>query len=195
MPKNICVIDGHPDADSERFVHALCHAYRLGAASNGHSVASIRIADLAVKALDSVAAFTRPPSELILHERKKIAEADHIMLAFPLWLGSMPAATRGFFEQVACGGFFLDPGTGRKQWPRKMMKGKSARVVVTMGMPAVIYKTLMGSGSLKALERGMLGISGFKPVRHSILGGVDTVTPATRQKWLDKMQQLGSKAQ
>jgi putative NADPH-quinone reductase len=44
-----------------------------------------------------------------------------------------------------------------------MMKGKSARVLVSMGMPGLVYRFGMDAGALKALERGLLGLSGFHP--------------------------------
>jgi len=193
MGKNICIIDGHPDGDPERLIHGLCEAYRDGAVSAGATVTTIRIADLNVQPLNSVAAFTQMPDPRICEERDKISAADHILLAFPLWLGSMPAATRAFFEQAGRGAFFLDVSGGEHKWPRKLMKGKSIRVVVTMGMPAFVYRTLMAGASLKALERGLLGISGFKPIKHTILGGVDATDLKTRKGWLSDLHQLGER--
>jgi len=195
MSKKLCIIDGHPDADPSRFGHALCDAYYKGAASAGHVVSLIRIADLDIQPLASVAAFDESPSQALCEEREKISSADHVMLEFPLWLGSMPAATRAFFEQIACANFFFEINSSESKWPKRMMKGKSVRIIVTMGMPAVAYRILMGNASLKALERGILGIAGFRPVRHTILGGVESVTQASRNKWLDEVRSLGATAQ
>jgi len=72
-----------------------------------------------------------------------------------------------------------------------MMKGKSARIVVTMGMPSLAYKTLFRSASLKAVERGLFGISGFKPVEHTIIGGVDNANEKQREYWLSEIRALG----
>ena len=55
---------------------------------------------------------------------------------FPLWLGSLPALLKAFLEQVLRPGFAFDTGkafSGR-------LKGRSARVIVTMGMPAWVYR-------------------------------------------------------
>ena len=38
--------------------------------------------------------------------------------------------------------------------PKKLLAGRSARVVVTMGMPAFVYRWYFGAHSLRALERG-----------------------------------------
>ena len=192
--KTVCVIDGHPDPDPDRLIHALCNAYQDGAVKAGHHLTTIRIADLAVCPLETKASFTDPPDPLIQSERDKIRQADHVMLAFPLWLGSMPSKTRAFFEQAARDSFFLATDQGNR-WPRRFMKGKSARIVVTMGMPALAYRTLMGSASLRAVERGILGISGFKPIRHTIIGGVEDVEPNKCEQWFEDMRVLGGNAE
>ncbi len=76
-----------------------------------------------------------------------------------------------------------------------MQKGKSARIIVTMGMPGFIYKWFMDAGSLKALERGLFGLSGFKPIRHTVLGGVGAASEEARQGWLRKVNRLGQDAE
>jgi len=191
VSKNICVIDGHPDPSEARFIHALCDEYCIGAAAAGHQVSRVDIASLDFTPLRNKADFATEPGSIIQHERSKLAAADHVTLMFPLWLGSMPSATRAFFEQAARASFFLDTGDNSHQWPQRMMKGKSARVVVTMGMPSIAYKMLFGSASLKAIEKGLFGISGFKPIKHTILGAVESANKEKYKTWLAKMRKLG----
>ncbi|WP_084398196.1 NAD(P)H-dependent oxidoreductase [Henriciella aquimarina] len=191
----ICIINAHPDPTPGRFCHALADAYEEGAHEGWHTIERINIAELDVAPLSSVADFATPPPEPVFSEREKLAGADHVCLIFPLWLGAMPAKARAFFEQMARAEFLLAAADSSKSWPKKMMKGKSARIIVTMGMPGFAYKLVFDSGSLKALERGMLGISGFKPVRHTILGGVEAAGADKRKAWLQKINQLGQKAE
>jgi len=191
MSNNICIIDGHPDISEARFVHALCNEYRNGATAAGHSVSQIDIASHIFSPLKSQAEFESEPDSMVIRERNKLELANHVVLIFPLWLGSMPSATRAFFEQAARANFFLNTGNKDQKWPKKMMKGKSARVIVTMGMPAIAYKALFGSSSLKAVEKGLLGISGFKPVEHTIFGGVDSASDAKRERWVSEVRALG----
>jgi putative NADPH-quinone reductase len=75
--------------------------------------------------------------------------------------------------------------------PAKLLKGKSARIVVTMGMPALAYRWYFRAHSLKNLKRNMLGFCGIAPIRESLFGLVETVSQARREKWLDKMYKLG----
>ena len=79
----------------------------------------------------------------------------------------MPALLKGFFEQVFRPGFAIDPGK-RTLMPGKLT-GKSARVLVTMGMPAIVYRWYFMAHSLLSLERNILRFVGLKPIRHSIL--------------------------
>ncbi|HSF48541.1 MAG TPA: NAD(P)H-dependent oxidoreductase, partial [Burkholderiales bacterium] len=77
-----------------------------------------------------------------------------------------------------------------KTW-RKLLAGKSARVVVTMGMPAFVYRWYFGAHSLKSLERNILGFCGIGPIKESLIGMIEAPNSARRQKWLAKMRQLG----
>lgn len=194
MTRSICIIDGHPDPDPDHLIHALCDAYAEGAEATNHKVTRIRVADLNVPFLTSQAEFNDPPPEPILSQREKIAEADHLFIAFPLWLGGMPARLKAFFEQAARAEFFLKTRESNAGWPERMMKGKSARIVVTMGMPDLIYRFGMDAGALKALERGVLGLSGFKPMHHTIIGSVDELTPSKVESWFTFMKEIGGEA-
>ena len=153
MTRSICIIDGHPDPDPDHLIHALCDAYAEGAEATNHKVSRIRVADLNVPFLTSQAEFNDPPPEPILSQREKIAEADHLFIAFPLWLGGMPARLKAFFEQAARAEFFL-----------------------------------------KTRERGVLGLSGFKPMHHTIIGSVDELTPSKVESWFTFMKEIGGEA-
>lgn len=178
----------------DRLVRALCDSYEDGCRASGFGVSRINIGELDFPLMSTATEFAVPPDEPILSERQKILDADHVVLMFPLWLGGIPAKARGFLEQVARGAFFLDVVSEGSHWPRKMMKGKSIRVVVTMGMPGLIYKTWMDAGALKALERGLFGMSGFKPIHHTVIGGIGDGEHDKNAGWLSKMYKLGTKA-
>ena len=194
MTRSICIINGHPDASTEHFVPALADAYERGARAAGHEVSRIDVGTLPVGFLHNQDEFDMPPDMEVVGERGKLAAADHLVLIFPLWMGCMPARLKAFMEQLARNGFFIEAvgdGTG---WPAQKMKGKSARVIVTMGMPGLAYRLMFGAHSLKGLEKSILRISGFKPVRHTILGGVEAAGADGRAKMLRKVEKLGRQA-
>ena len=54
--------------------------------------------------------------------------------------------------------------------PKKLFKGKSARIVVTMGMPGLFYRWYYCAHSLKSFERNVLRFCGVGPIRTSLIG-------------------------
>ena len=111
------------------------------------------------------------------------------MILYPLWLGDMPALLKAFLEQVARPGFALEQGT----MPKPLLGGRSARLVVTMGMPAFFYRFFYGAHSVKSFERNILKLVGIKPVSSSLIGNVEG-DEADRTSWLAEMRELGSAA-
>ncbi|MAK60516.1 MAG: NAD(P)H dehydrogenase [Ponticaulis sp.] len=190
----ICVIHGHPDTSQPHFCRALGDAYIEGAKSAGHNVDEIVIGDLEFDFMRRPDDFETVPPANIAAERNKIGSADHVVIIFPLWLGGAPSILKAFFEHAARGGYFLEEANSEREFPKARMKGKSMRIIVTMGMPSLIYNTWFGANSLKGLEKGMFGISGFSPIRHKLIGTVETKSQAKHEKWLNAVRQLGERA-
>lgn len=190
-PQRIVLIQGHPDATAPHLCHALAQAYADGAIAAGHEVRQIDIA-----AIDFPWLRSQHEWELgLLPASLKPAQADigwaqHIVLFFPLWLGDMPALLKGFLEQVARPGFAFGP-EGGNPFGRKGLKGRSARVVVTMGMPALVYRWYFRAHSLKALERNILGFVGFGPIHETLVGMVDRLGEKGVAQWQAKLRKLG----
>lgn len=105
----------------------------------------------------------------------------------------MPALIKAFLEQALRPGFAFEYVDGNPMG-KKGLTGRSARIVVTMGMPAVIYRHLYRAHSVKSLVRNILGFVGFSPVRETLIGGVDTMSDQKRNEWYRQLQELGSEA-
>ncbi len=192
MSKRILIIDGHPDATADHYVHALSIAYRDGARSAGHTVRGIVVSELEFPLLRSSEDFrSGTPAEAIRRCQDDVRWADHLVILFPLWLGSMPALLKGFFEQLLRPGFAFATEGGTSQ---RLLRGKSARIVVTMGMPSFFYRWFYRAHSLKSLERNILRFCGFAPVRHCTVGPVESMSQAARGAWLARVQSLGERA-
>ena len=102
----------------------------------------------------------------------------------------MPALFKGFLEQVFRYDFaFEQARDGRIV---RKLKGRSARVVVTMGMPAFGYRWYFRAHSLKSLERNILKLSGVRPIRETLFGMVDDADARKRERWLEQMRALGA---
>ncbi|MCP4319851.1 MAG: NAD(P)H-dependent oxidoreductase [Hyphomicrobiales bacterium] len=187
----ISIIQGHPDPAGNHLCNALGDAYAHGAKAAGHAVNIIDVAHLDFPLLRSQKDWhdgegATPPG--LSEAQKSCLEADHFVFIYPLWLGTMPALLKGFLEQVFRPGIAMSYGEG---FPKALLKGKSARIVISMGMPALAYRYYFMAHSLKNLQRNILGFVGIKPIRSTVFGMVEQVSDQKRQSWLDKMRELG----
>jgi putative NADPH-quinone reductase len=191
MARRITLIQGHPDAQAQHFGHALAAAYVQGAAEAGHEVKSIDVAQLDFPLLRSKEDFEHGvPPETIQRAQQTIAWAEHLVLYYPLWLGTMPALLKAFLEQVFRPAFTSAAPASGTRW-KKPLAGKTARIVITMGMPALFYRWYFRAHSLKSLERNVLGFCGIGPIKENLFGMVETPHPARRERWLATMHTLG----
>jgi putative NADPH-quinone reductase len=194
MKQRILVIQGHPDAEPH-LCHALALAYAAGAREGGHEVREVDLALLDFPMLRSQQEWEHgalPPA--LAPAQEGIRWSTHIVLVFPLWLGDMPALVKAFLEQVARPGFAFESGGGERSFAKKGLAGRSARVVVTMGMPALVYRWYFQAHSVRSLERNILGFVGVSPVRRTLVGMVGAMKPAVAARWLQRMQALGREA-
>jgi putative NADPH-quinone reductase len=185
---NIAIIQGNPDPAGGHFGHALAAAYADAAKAAGHEVKTIEVAKLDFPLVRTSAEWQTAPIESIRKAQEAIQWANHLLIVFPLWMGDMPALLKAFFEQVLRPGFaFGETQAGRL--PKKLLKGRSARIVVTMGMPAFFYRVYYRSHSVKNLKRNILEFAGVSPVRSTLIGMVEGKREA-RDAWLARMPKL-----
>lgn len=189
----ILVIQGHPDPGGGHLCHALAQAYADGARAGGHRVIVIDVAQLDFPLLRSQADFLggMAPPELA-EARGALLEARHVAIFFPLWLGTLPALLKGFLEQLVRPGFAYAYGAGGKGFPQPLLKGRTARIVVTMGMPALAFRLWFLSAGVAILKRNILGLVGIAPVRTSLVGGVERLSEGARARWISAMRALGA---
>lgn len=193
MGSRILILQGHPDARGHHLCHAFADAYARGAKSAGREVRLIEIARLGLPFVRSAEDWKSEAPPEAKAAQDDIRWADHIVLIYPLWLGTMPAVVKCFLEQVFRESFAF--GEGAASLFAKPLKGRSARIVVTMGMPAFIYRWYFGAHSLKGLESSLFRFVGFGPVRDTVLGLVENVGQRKRARWLAKMETLGKQGE
>jgi putative NADPH-quinone reductase len=191
MPDRIALIQAHPDSAGGHFCHALAQAYADGAREAGREVRLIDVAQLDFPLLRSQKDWLEGEAPTALRPAQDtIRWADHLVFVFPLWLGDMPALLKAFLEQIARPGFAFDKVEGNPLG-KKLLTGRSARIIVTMGMPAAVYRWIFRAHSLRSLERNILGFVGIAPIHETLIGGVEGLGQAGVQRWLDEMEALG----
>lgn len=128
---------------------------------------------------------------MLVPARDAIVLARHLVIIFPLWQGTMPALLKAFLEQV------MRPGSleyRTQGFPRGLLAGRSARIIVTMGMPAFVYRWYFRAHGVRGLERSILCFARMKPVRETLFGGVGEADDGRRQRWLDQMKSYGARS-
>lgn len=192
MKKRVLLINGHPDASAARLCHALADAYAQGARNAGHELKRLDIANLSFPILRDPKEFLRPPSNPdLVAAQNAFLWAEHIVFVFPLWLGGPPALLKAFMEGLGCGEFLL--GQGKGGFPKGRLAGRTARIVVTMGMPSLVYRLYFRALGTRAFERGILRIAGIGSVRTTYIGGIGTSDDRCR-RWIGTLRTLGRKA-
>jgi len=191
MGKRILVIQGHPDPCQDHLCHTLAKAYASGAVGAGHEVRHTTVALLDFPLLRSQREWEHELLPATLRQAQAdISWAQHLVIFFPLWLGDMPALFKGFLEQVARPGFAFG-GDSNNPMRRKLLAGRSARVVVTMGMPAMLYRLYFGAHSIKSLRRNILRFVGIRPVRETLIGMVGNTDADTVCSLVARLEEMG----
>ncbi|TQR38813.1 NAD(P)H-dependent oxidoreductase [Brevibacillus brevis] len=188
---NILVIIGHPDPES--YCSALAHAYMEGAKGKA---AQIRTIDLSQIAFDPNLKYGyRKRTELeddLKEAQDLIRWADHLVIVYPTWWGTMPAILKGFFDRVLLSGFAYKYREGSSLWD-KLLTGKTAHLIVTMDFPSWYNRLIYWQAGHLVMKRNILKFCGIKPVKVTEISGVNASSDEKRKKWLEKVKQLGER--
>ncbi|MBI1204398.1 MAG: flavodoxin family protein [Rhodopseudomonas sp.] len=189
---NIVIIVGNPQADS--YSAALGEAYLRGARSAGHHVQLFALADMKFDPILREGYRRLQPLEADLSAaRDAILASNHLVFIFPLWCGDMPALLKGFIERVLQPDLLAIQASGNAaNW--RVFKGRSARVIMTMGMPGWFYRWYFGAHALKLLKRNILQFVGISPVHSTVYGMIGSVDDSKRRQWLGEIEAFGKAA-
>lgn len=190
--RKIMIVVGHPQNNT--FCEALGKAYKTGAEAAGHEVKLFTLADMRFDPILHEGYHQTQALEPDLQAAyDALAACDHLVIVFPLWCGDMPALLKGFIERILQPNLIALQGTeNAMNW--SIFKNKTARIIMTMGMPVSIYRYWYGGHALKLLKRNILEFIGIKPVRHTLFGMVGTSKPAALDRWVHETQELGKNA-
>lgn len=185
----ILLLTGHPRRDS--FCAALAARYAEAARASGHEVRERALVDIAV---DLVApdyhGGADPLPAWVSDLQADIAWCEHWVVVAPMWWGGLPAGLEAIFDRALLPGFAFRYHREGMGWDR-LLKGRSARAVLTMDTPPFVLRWLWGRPILRRLKTQVFGFCGFSPVRFTTFGVVRKSTAEKRAAWLDEMSALG----
>lgn len=189
--RKILIIQGHPGKDS--LCASLARSYFEEAKKSGYEVKLLELIDLKfdLSLYGGYKSKQEFEPDLVLAQ-KSILDAEHIVFIFPNWWGMMPALLKGFIDRT-----FL-PGFGFKYrekspLPEKLLKNKTARIIITMDSPSWYYKWFRNAPGLNALKKGTLEFSGISPVKSTLLGPVRKAPKERIESFFKIVKTLGSK--
>ena len=191
MSKKILIINGHPNRDSFNF--GITTAYKEGAQSSGAEIKEIIIANLEFNPNLQYGYQKRTEMEPDLIEAwEKIKWADHLVWIHPVWWGGLPAITKGFIDRLFLPGFAFKYRENSVWWD-KLLSGKSAHIITTLDQPSWYYWFAYSRPSVNQLKKSTLEFCGVTPVKVTYVGIIKTAKMELREKWLNKVEDLGRK--
>jgi putative NADPH-quinone reductase len=189
MPRKVLVILGQPQRES--FGGALAEAYAQGARAAGAEVRELYLGELAFDPTPSA-----PQADGLEPDLRRAQEAimwaEHLVFVYPIWWGTIPALLKGFIERTFLPGFAVNFRQGSALWDR-LLKGRSARLIVTMNTPPWFYRWVFGQPGHRTMKRTILGFCGIRPVRITELGPIKDSTAEQRAKWLERVRTLAKR--
>lgn len=187
--RRILLIQGTPKSAS--FDHALAEAYTNGARGAGHVVREIRLSELAFDPiLRSGYEQSQPLEHDLLEAQRLIHWAEHLVFVYPVWWGGLPALLKGFVDRVFMPGFAFK-AHGRFDSANKLLRGRSAELLVTLDTSPRYFRWILGAPAHKQMVRATLGFCGVKTRQLQEFAPVQTSTEAQRQHWLHQAEAMG----
>jgi 1,4-dihydroxy-2-naphthoate polyprenyltransferase len=159
---NVLVIIGHSRPST--FCHALARSYVESVLKT--SGVRVHCVDLAVVRFDPNLCEPSPRAQMLEPElaaaKREFLQADHIVLIFPTWWGTMPAVLKGFLDRILIPGeAFAEIGENY----RGLLQNKTAHLITTMDAPGWVYRFLYQSAGIAALKHAVFQFCGFEAVR------------------------------
>ncbi|MEK3783752.1 NAD(P)H-dependent oxidoreductase [Paenibacillus sp. FSL R5-0810] len=189
--KKVLIIQGNPIENS--YCSQLATLYAQGATQSGAEVQVLVLAHLDFDLNLSGGYKGNQLLEPDLQEAQKlIAWADHLVFVYPNWWGGMPALLKGFIDRVFLPGFAFKYRRN-SPLPEQLLRGKTARLIVTMDSPYVYYRFYLGQPGHQMMKRSILKFCGVGTVRSTNITQLRTMPETARKRWLERVQRMGQK--
>ena len=188
----ILILSGHPRPES--FTEHLAKSYQNGANKAGFETELFKLHELN---LSQKAVAQKPTSSDWTPQLTALWEAferaDHVMIAHPLWWGSMPGELKMLFDRLLISGKAYSYEEG-KPLPLGHLAGRTAEIIMTSDTPNWFYKLGYKSAQTNLMKNQILKFIGLKPTRFTHISPVRSMSDKERQRQIEKAFQLGQTA-
>ena len=191
MSKKILILLGHPDKDTLN--GTLAGEYERGAEEALHEVRRMNIGDMT---FDPILHFgykqTQELEPDLVAFQENVRWCEHFVIFYPSWWSTMPALLKGLIDRTWLPDFAYKFTHGGNFWS-KLLKGKSAAMIITSDTAPLIQRIVFGD-TTNELRKGILWFAGFSPVRVYKLGYLKHFGIWRRERMKRKVYNLGRKA-
>lgn len=193
--KKIYILMGNPNSEGTLGA-LLADTYQAAAVAAGHEVRRANVGDLSFDPIlhKGYRAIQELEPDLV-KVQEDIKWADHLVLVYPLWWSSAPSLLKGLVDRMWLPGFafrFIKSKDGKSTWGwHRLLKGKTARVVVTLKNHPLVERFMFGDYTAEVAS-AVLGFSGMK-VRLTEIGNAEVLTDTKKEAWMRRMQAFGRK--
>jgi len=121
-----------------------------------------------------------------------LGEADHLLIIFPLWHGTMPAVLKAFFEQT----FRPDcDGEPAGKATQATAEGKIRASCRDNGNAGISLSLAIPGARGQVPESKHPVVVGISPVRTCLIGNIADRNGGYHQRWLEQLHTWGARAQ
>jgi NAD(P)H dehydrogenase (quinone) len=123
----------------------------------------------------------------VLNYQSRVALADHLVFAFPIWWESMPAPTKGFLDKVLTKEFAFRELTNVRGYPfvNLLTRLRGVTMLTIMSTPDKAYRWWFRDPVTKIVFKGTFGKIGVKNLKWRNYASVASRSPTQRQAMLD----------
>ena len=174
--KKIFIIVCNPKKES--FSDAILQSYISGAEKSNNKIRHINVYNLEVEYYN----FNNDLTDELKQFQANIFWADELVFIYPVWCLSIPAKLKSIIERT-----FQINGE-----PIRDLKGKTAVIIQTYGMPVFIMKYFMGDLPFKLMQ-GLFRFCAIKVKKRFDFGQVANLPQEKHTKWLKKIENYASR--
>jgi len=188
--KKIFILLGH--SDKETLNGALADSYENGARESGYEVRRMNIGDLI---FDPILHKGYKVIQELEPDLKQVQEnikwCNHLVIFYPIWHGGPPAILKGLFDRMFLPEFAFKFKEPKFLGWKKLLKGRTARVVATSGSFPLLARMMFGDYT-NEIRKNLLGFAGIK-VRMTKLGPAEDISDKQFKRFQKKIFKLGKR--
>lgn len=192
MSKRIFIWVAHPKAGS--LCEGMADAYRAAAEEAGADVRRMDLSDMSFGTAFEGYGEDAPALEPdLLRWQENLRWADHLMIVYPYWWGSLPTKAKAVLDRALTPGFAYKYRARGIGWD-KLLAGKTADLLVTSDTPPLLDTLLYWRPGRRVMKNQILGFCGIRTKNALQFGSVKTASPEKRRAWISRAGQIGARA-